>query len=374
MQTEEGRIEEEMYEDPTQVQAAEEEEPQEVYDNPVASQDPREEEQEMYEEPSISPSTKIPPVQVTLSPAPSQAPPPVPSPSSHESEAGYMDPKAMRNTGNRDSVIPDNINIEDWASAYDTSFKKGERVRPVDLINVLKRGWLDKLGGRNQKTWQKRFCAISSVFMYFYEKEYSRTYKNRIVVPGYVVSHAPDLTNPKRKQYAFRLTATDGSGLGKDYYFRTDSEEDREEWIGAMKATYQVGLVGRGGGGGGAANRMSVTLPRMSSQGLAALAVAPRSQRASSVSEQENYEALDPIMDNEDQEEYMDVSEFYVLTDSFSPFSHGERNFLHLKWGGGCMRTTCMRTSFLEGIFHLPKPVCNTWSSKVSMEKCCCCR
>ena len=309
-----------MYEDPSLVQGAEETGTQ--AGNAFSSQAP-EEEQEMYEEPSIAAGIGDSAIHVTVSPPPSQAPPPAPTVPSNESEAGYMDPRVMKNAGH-DGTIPANVSVGDWASAYDTSFKKGEKVRPNELKDVLKRGWIEKLGGRNQKSWQKRFCAISSVFMYFYEKDYSRTYNNRVVVPGYVVNLAPDLTQPKSKHFAFKLTATDGSGLGKDYYFRTSSEKDREEWIGALKATYLIGQIGKPGKAASteeAAKRLSVTLPRMPSQGQTTSAPVQQRQRPSSFIEQENYEALETVMDEDTQEEYVDVSQRKNSSVYLYPFS-----------------------------------------------------
>ena len=311
MQIEEGRVEEEVYEEETSEDEMYEDSFQ-VKGDAVSSQEPKEE-QEMYELPSDLAAVSDPAIHATVSPLRSQALSMVPTLSSAKSDEGYMymDPTAVRDAISDDTVPTDAI-VRDWSSAYDPSFKRGEKAHPGELKDVLKKGWLEKLGGRNLKRWQKRFCALCSVFMYVYEREYSRTYNERITVPGHVVNLAPDLTHPKKKQFAFKLTSMDESGLGKDYYFRTTSFFNREEWIITLEAACEIGQIGKPATSTcteEGAKRLGFIVPRMPSQWQAILASVWQSQRSSDVGEQENHETLETLMGTESQEKCVDASQ-----------------------------------------------------------------
>ena len=273
MEADEDRIEEETYEEPQKI---DEEDPQ-----------------DLYEEASPLP---IGPPTVT-------SPPSLTSSKSFE-PAGYMDPQKLTPAADnneynkRASIIPDDMG--DWEMAYDQSnTKKKEKIKASNLKNVIVKGWLEKLGGRNQTSWQKRYCVLAGVFMYFYEKETANTYNNRVPMMGFLPNPVPTLTRPKRKEFAFKLSSINNAPGGKkDYYFRSKSEEECASWIDEIRKT---GDAARGV----MEKKKSMTLPPRSQLQPQAIPE-ERGRSISSVSEeQENYEALDPI--TEPQEDYVDV-------------------------------------------------------------------
>lgn len=281
MECEEDRIQEETYEDPTLTK----EEPSELYEEtlPVC----------------LDPN----PPAINISSAPS---------SSAIEPAGYMDPLQLHTDpalDNRLSIIPEDL-IEDWEMAYEKSdvVKKKEKVKPSKLKNVIYKGWLEKLGGRNQKSWQKRYCVLADVFMYFYEKESSNTYNNRIPIPGFVPNPADNLTKPKKNQFCFKLSAVNSSGVLKDYYFRAKTESECTGWIESIRSLAEIGR-------GIAEKRKSMTLPTPQSKPTMTSQDPMTLSRLGNVSEavepeQENYEALDVVHETteaETQEDYVDV-------------------------------------------------------------------
>ena len=273
MEAGEDRVEEETYEDPSQTMQPEPEEQQEVYEEP-------------------QPNLPLPSLSV-----------PTQHPTSPNDQDAFLESTA-NTRGSRNSML---LSEPDWSDAYDTNAKKGEKVRVSDLSNVTHKGWVEKLGGRNQKSWQKRFCVVSGVFMYFYEKDTSRTYNNRIALPQYVPNRASELT--KKKQFAFKLSANTSvpSKQAKDYFFRVSSEEQCDQWVNELRAVFELCRAGTGGG-------MSFTMPRMPSSSPSS-SFLPQDHsskmRAASTGEieQEDYEAVTAVIaEEEEQDDYMDVS------------------------------------------------------------------
>lgn len=122
----------------------------------------------------------------------------------------------------------------DWSNVY-TMPSKGERMKVGALKNIAIKGYLDKLGGRNHKTWQRRYCVLAGPLMYFYEKESSKTYNNCIALLTFTASHAPNMTNEKKDHFSFKLTQQDtNTGRKKDYYFRAHSKDVQKKWLACV--------------------------------------------------------------------------------------------------------------------------------------------
>ena len=142
-----------------------------------------------------------------------------------EEESPYADTKAR---SSRDSMMSLDSGWE-----YDITVKPSDKkVKAGELKNVKCKGVLEKLGGAKGETWQKRYCVLSETFMYFYDNEASRSFKNRIVVPMYAVSLSSEHT--KKKFFAFKLSSQNVAGK-KDYHFRTKSDDERSKWVNALK-------------------------------------------------------------------------------------------------------------------------------------------
>lgn len=187
---------------------------------------------------------------------------------------------------------------------YDLTGPKETKMKVSDIKGVVQKGYLEKLGGRSQTSWQKRYCVQAGPLMYFYEKESSKSYNNRIVLPSYIVNVANEHSNTKKKQFAFKLSHTDVTGKQKDYVFRAQSESDRQKWIQSIRDICEkaASVV---------AVRQSVTLPRvMPSQQQQAQrpVIAQRETRAASVADmtEEVYEDIQPEEEG-GLDEYVDV-------------------------------------------------------------------
>ena len=274
----------------------------ETYEDPAQTMLQEEEEQDMYEEPQSNINVVPPSPTTTTSTSSLPTQPPT---STNEQDNGFFASTAGSNyTGSRNSM---SLSESDWSDAYDTNTKKGEKIRVSELSNVTQKGWLEKLGGRNQKNWQKRFCVVSGVFVYFYEKESSKTYNNRIGLPNYIPNPANELTNIKKKHFAFKLSAAEVTKDSKDYYFRVNSDDDRTQWLQALRAGFEMGRGGLGRSG------VACTLPRLPSTSPSLLHQNQPKPRAASVGddmEQEEYEAVTAVIaeEEEEQDDYVAVS------------------------------------------------------------------
>lgn len=315
--------------------------------------------QSSYSEVSLNngatPRTPTTVPQISLPPTQQAPPPPVELSQGSDEGAGYMDPTlVVRVTqDNRSSTISEDM-ITDWEMTYlEGGSKKKDKVKASALKDITMSGYLEKLGGRNHNTWQKRYAAVSGMFLYFYEKESSATYNNRIPIPGFVPNPVSNLTRPQRKEYGFKLSSTSTSGkTSKDYFMRVKTEEERTLWIDAFRTIFDLGK-------GIEQTRKSATMPVLSFHGartktaspaflkpLAPLStsdsipedIGPQEEYEAlepiqspgmelpqedyeavdpisrpSVPDQEDYEALEPIQSNAvEQEEYMDVSCFWL--------------------------------------------------------------
>jgi len=163
-------------------------------------------------------------------PPPFQAPvPPPPSQPSEENEYATTEGMGPSIGGGIEESI-----ATDWGSVYTTP-PQGEKLKVTALKNVKIKGPLEKLGGRNHKTWQKRYCVLAGPLMYFYEKESSKTYNNYIALTFFTASLAQKITDTK-KHFGFKLTREEKStGKRKDYYFRTNSQELRDKWLSCIQ-------------------------------------------------------------------------------------------------------------------------------------------
>lgn len=240
---------------------------------------------------------------------------PTPSQSRENSASGaeHIEPTRQRVQLEQSSVIGDMS--MDWGSIY--SPIKGDKVKVNTLKAVSIKGILEKLGGRKQKTWQRRYCVMAGPLMYFYEKESSKTYNNHIVLPNFTVALAPNMTDEKKKHFAFRLSHLDTStGKKKDYYFRAISAETRDKWVTAIQKNVQSTPP---------PSRVSATLPRMPSSTGNSFPVfeePPEKRRTMSVgdNEQELYEDMperipEESIEEEDAGDYLPVSPVHEGTD-----------------------------------------------------------
>lgn len=230
--------------------------------------------------------------------------PPTPSSSRENSGSGAVNVDQFRQ-----SVMLDEVPLT-WE--YDTTAPKVAKMKPSQLKDVRIKGPLEKLGGRSQNSWQKRYCVLSGVFMYFYEKESSKLFNNRIALPKYTITSAPHFTNEKKKHFAFKLTHTDSAtGKQKDYYFRSSSAEIRTQWISCVNTALQRMAIPPSPTAAKPGGARSATLPLHTVPSRLA-PPPPRDARATSLGEDmggDVYEDLNPMEEEPGgQDEYVAVS------------------------------------------------------------------
>lgn len=315
---ENGEIEQEEYVDvePTDhVEEAEDyltfsptqDELQEVYEEMTTS----EQQQDVYEEPEL-PANLEPadiPEDLYEEPVPTSLNTPTPPRSQENSGSGLFERNPNQTS---QSSMTMSMVAEDWNAVYSTAKPKGEKCRVKDLKTIVIKGYLEKLGGRSHKTWQKRYCVISGPLMYFYEKDNSKSYNNSIALPLFAPTESSEFTVPKKKQFSFILTHTDvATGKKKDYYFRANSESIRNKWVTAIKTVCDTA---------NSTTFASATLPRMPSQHPTARTSPLMLRRTASVGkieeelqedvQQELYEEMGASEDTQmidESEEYVDV-------------------------------------------------------------------
>lgn len=286
--------------------AGELEDSQEMYESMVVAED-----QDMYEDPGANTAQGVkeaPPVaenyQDPVHSRPSTAS--LPSQSRENSGSGTEYAETLQQR-----MMESTMEV-DWNTVYTTP-NKGEKMKVGALQNISIKGFLDKLGGRNHKTWQRRYCVLAGSLMYFYEKEQSKSYNNYIALPAFTASIA-QVPSDKKSQFTFKLTQLDSTtGKKKDYYFRAPSQDVLNKWMGCITKVVNSSPLSPIS----PFNRLSAaTLPRMPSQAtVTPVNFAPQQQtkpRAHSMGEgevegQELYEEMIPE-EGGDAEEYVAVS------------------------------------------------------------------
>ena len=159
---------------------------------------------------------------------------------------GTMPPKPNRDEKPRAATMPAESSGDSVAMSGDGDedpYGLGADVKPVAATSIAKtagqRGFLEKLGGATGKSWQKRYVVLHDLTLYFYASGKDKRQRNQIAVMGYTVSAAPDYST--KKKFAFKLTPAKAEGKGKkkekkSYYFRANSNDERNGWIGALRA------------------------------------------------------------------------------------------------------------------------------------------
>ena len=102
-----------------------------------------------------------------------------------------------------------------------------KKVNPKDLkSSALFEGIIEKLGGKNQEKWQKRYCILTQTYLYFFENSKCKHQNNQIYIPAFSITPVKERGNEKHK--AFRLS----SKSSKSYYFRVQDSELYAGWFG----------------------------------------------------------------------------------------------------------------------------------------------
>lgn len=112
---------------------------------------------------------------------------------------------------------------------------KFKRVKASSLTSSSKAGYLEKLGGYRHNKWQKRYCVLDDICLFFFGSDKDKTQNNQLLLIDYDV--ATDVTEVKeKKKFLFKIKpiiVTEKSQL-KTYFFRVSSEQIRDEWVAAI--------------------------------------------------------------------------------------------------------------------------------------------
>ena len=104
-----------------------------------------------------------------------------------------------------------------------------KKVCPKDLSgSTLNEGIIEKLGGKNQEKWQKRYCVLTPTYLYFFENAKSKKQNNQIYIPSF--SATPVKEKGDEKHYCFKL-GSNNYKESKSYYFRVNDSDTFSKWI-----------------------------------------------------------------------------------------------------------------------------------------------
>lgn len=102
-------------------------------------------------------------------------------------------------------------------------------------------GWLRKRGGGTstlgRRTWRSRFFVLEGAYLYYYKTQAEfANHKDAVRakpvdLPGHSVAIVTD-----SEEYEFEIVPLPGSGLVRTWCLRAASEEERQAWVGALKA------------------------------------------------------------------------------------------------------------------------------------------
>ena len=102
-----------------------------------------------------------------------------------------------------------------------------KRVCPKDLSGTtLYEGYIEKLGGKNQEKWQKRYCILTPTHLYFFENLKSKKQNNQLYIPAFNIT--PVKEKGDDKHFTFRLSSSRDS---KSYYFRLNNRDVFTQWM-----------------------------------------------------------------------------------------------------------------------------------------------
>lgn len=155
-------------------------------------------------------------------------------------DEGYppRSPGRPRSTASSSSLGTNSLDSH-YAQFSGTKFKK---FKASSLKTSAKAGFLEKLGGYRHNKWQKRYCVLDDICLFFFNSQKDKAQNNQLLLVDYAVS--ADVTEIKeKKNFLFKLSptsVTEKSRL-KTYFFRAPAQDTRDEWVAAMSAACQKG-------------------------------------------------------------------------------------------------------------------------------------
>lgn len=100
----------------------------------------------------------------------------------------------------------------------------------MDCETIIRTGWLYKRGGRT-RAWKKRWFVLRRDHFAYYKDQ--REYETRKVLPVEALSGISSKSRGKRANISFYV-------LDKEVHLETDSQEDAEGWVQALKMAVKL--------------------------------------------------------------------------------------------------------------------------------------
>jgi hypothetical protein len=92
--------------------------------------------------------------------------------------------------------------------------------------DIVKHGWLKKLGGKAGTHWQARFFVLRPGSLSYFESEKAKRAKGSIMLDGVVL---------RRKETPLEFVISHPlERIKKSYVLRAESERERAEWMEAI--------------------------------------------------------------------------------------------------------------------------------------------
>lgn len=126
--------------------------------------------------------------------------------------------------------VSSNSSDSPYAEFTGAKFKK---VKVSSLASSSKAGYMEKLGGYRHNKWQRRYCILDDICLFFFNSEKDKSQNNQLLLIDYEVS--ANVTEIKeKKKFLFKIQPLTENVQLKTYFFRVPTEQLRDEWVSAV--------------------------------------------------------------------------------------------------------------------------------------------
>ncbi|XP_055995511.1 uncharacterized protein LOC125648149 isoform X20 [Ostrea edulis] len=106
---------------------------------------------------------------------------------------------------------------------------KAPAAKREETAMVTLKGWLYRQESSGLKSWKKRWCVLADFGLFFYKDDKEHHSVGSILLPSYQISQC--VLGESNKKFAFKAEHNNM----KTYFFASDSQNDMERWIKALK-------------------------------------------------------------------------------------------------------------------------------------------
>ena len=149
-------------------------------------------------------------------------------------EDDHLMPGLSQQFNGQDSLRPPSVSSNSSDSPYaEFTGAKFKKVKASSLRSSSKAGYIEKLGGYRHNKWQKRYCILDDICLFFFTSDKDKTQNNQLLLIDYEVS--ANVTEIKEeKKFLFKIKPLAENVQLKTYFFRVPTEQLRDEWVNSV--------------------------------------------------------------------------------------------------------------------------------------------